>query len=71
MSNKSSYGGGGLEVFLRAIVETTGPVRAEGCLVHRGRKLATAEGRLLDQNSKLLARSATTCMIMPLAEPNS
>jgi acyl-coenzyme A thioesterase PaaI-like protein len=71
MSDKLSYGGGDLEVILRAVVEATGPVRAEGCLVHRGRKLATAEGRLLDQNSNLLACSATTCMIMPLAEPNS
>jgi uncharacterized protein (TIGR00369 family) len=53
---------------VRAIVEDTGPVRAEGRIIHRGRRLATADGRLLDQNGKLLADGTTTCMIISLTE---
>jgi uncharacterized protein (TIGR00369 family) len=53
---------------VRAINEGTGPVRAEGRLIHRGRTLATADGRLLDQDGRLLAHGTTTCMIMPLPE---
>ena len=51
---------------VRAILEDTGPVRAEGRIVHRGRRMATAEGRMLDQAGKLLAHGTTTCMIMQL-----
>lgn len=53
---------------VRAIHEGTGPVRAEGRIVHRGRRLATADGRILDQHGKLLAHGTTTCMVMPLTE---
>lgn len=50
--------------FARPITRDTGRVLAEGTLVHRGRTVATAEGRLLAQDSgKLLAHSTTTCMI--------
>lgn len=49
---------------VRAITVDTGPVRAEGRIVHRGRRLATADGRLLDLSGKLLAHGTTTCMIM-------
>jgi len=51
---------------VRAITAETGPVRAEGHLVHRGRRIATADGRLMDGNGKLLAHGTTTCMIMEL-----
>ncbi len=40
-----------------------GEVRAEGWLVHRGRTLATAEGRLFEQAGKLFAHGNTTVMI--------
>jgi uncharacterized protein (TIGR00369 family) len=33
----------------------SGEVRAEGSIVHRGRTIATAEGRLLDASGKLIA----------------
>lgn len=54
---------------VRAVYADSGPVRAEGHVVHRGRRVATAEGRLVDRNGKLLAHGTTTCMIMPMAKP--
>lgn len=54
---------------VRGITAETGPVRAEGRIVHRGRRMATAEGRLLDTSGKLLAHGTTTCMVMALTSP--
>ena len=53
---------------VRAIVEETGLVRAEGRIVHRGRRVATAEGKLLDGDGNLLAHGTTTCLIISLPE---
>jgi uncharacterized protein (TIGR00369 family) len=50
---------------LRPMTKDTGPVRAEGTLLSRGRRGATAEGRLTDANGKLLAHATTTCLIFP------
>lgn len=52
----------------RPITEATGPVIAEGKLVNRGARIATAEGRLCDLNGKLLAHGTTTCLLMPRRE---
>lgn len=49
----------------RAISAKTGPITAEGKIVHRGRKVATAEGRLTDEQGRLLAHASTTCLILP------
>ena len=38
-------------------------VHAVGTVVHRGRRLATAEGRLTDEHGKLVAHATTGCMI--------
>lgn len=56
----------GLEVkFLRPITRDTGAVRCLGEVVHRGRRQATAEGRLVAAESgKVLATGTTTCMIL-------
>ena len=43
----------------------TGPVRAEGRIIHRGRTVATSEGDLKDGAGKLYAHATTTCMIFP------
>jgi uncharacterized protein (TIGR00369 family) len=51
---------------LRPLTKDTGVVRAEGTLLSRGRRGATAEGRLTDANGKLLAHATTTCLIFPL-----
>jgi uncharacterized protein (TIGR00369 family) len=52
--------------FVRPITADTGPVRCEGLIVHRGGRVATAEGRLIAQNTgKLLAHGSSTCLIIP------
>jgi uncharacterized protein (TIGR00369 family) len=57
-----------LEVkFLRPITRDTGLVRAEAEVVHRGRKQATVEARLVAADSgKLLATGTSTCLIFEL-----
>jgi uncharacterized protein (TIGR00369 family) len=48
---------------VRPLTEKTGPVTAEGRLVHRGRTMATAEGYLKESAGKLYAHATTTCAI--------
>ncbi len=38
---------------------------ATGTVVHRGRRLATAEGRVLDERGRLVAHGTTSCMVFP------
>ena len=54
--------------FVRAVTTATGEVRAEGRLTSRGRRVATADGRLVDAEGSVLALATTTCMIFPVAE---
>lgn len=49
--------------FVRALTDAVPLVRAEGRLVHAGRQVATAEGRLVDPAGKLYAHATTTCLI--------
>ncbi len=50
---------------VRPITRETGWVRAEGEVLHRGRRQATAQARLADRESgKLLAHATSTCMIL-------
>ena len=50
--------------FVRAITSDTGRVRCEATVIHRGRTVATAEGRLVEERTgKLLAHGTTTCLI--------
>ncbi len=48
---------------VRPLTKDTGPLRTEGWVVHCGRSMATAEGRIIDQNGKLYAHANTTCMV--------
>jgi uncharacterized protein (TIGR00369 family) len=52
--------------FVRPMSSQTGEVRGEGRVVHCGRSIATAEGRLFTADGKLVAHGSTTCMIFPL-----
>ena len=52
--------------FVRAMTDQTGRVRAEGRVIHPGKRAATAEGNLYDGRGKLLAHATTTCLIFPL-----
>lgn len=51
---------------VRAIMENTGPVRAEGRVLHLGRQIGTAEGQLRDEQGRLYAHATTTCLIFPI-----
>lgn len=51
--------------FVRPLNKDTGPVRAEGNVIHRGRTVATSDGTLKDGAGKLYAHATTTCMIFP------
>jgi uncharacterized protein (TIGR00369 family) len=48
---------------VRPITPQTGPIRAEGVVLQRGRRIGTAEGRITDANGKLLAHGTTTCLV--------
>jgi len=50
---------------LRPITPDTGPIKAEGIVMSRGRRVGTAEGRVTDANGRLLAHGTTTCLIFP------
>lgn len=49
--------------FIRPMSAQTGEVRGEGRVVHSGQKIATAEGRLLGADGKIIAHGSTTCMV--------
>jgi uncharacterized protein (TIGR00369 family) len=49
--------------FLRPIRPETGPIRAEGAVINRGRRVGVAEGRVTDGKGRLLAHGTTTCLI--------
>ena len=56
--------------YTRAILPTSGRLRAEGRIIHSGRQLATAEGRLTGiEDGKLYAHGSTTCLVMPVQRP--
>jgi uncharacterized protein (TIGR00369 family) len=50
---------------LRPITPETGPIKAEGVVLSCGRRVGTAEGRVTDQQGRLLAHGTTTCLIFP------
>jgi uncharacterized protein (TIGR00369 family) len=50
---------------VRPITPDTGPIRAEGIVISRGRRVGTAEGRVTDGTGRLLAHGTTTCLIFP------
>jgi uncharacterized protein (TIGR00369 family) len=51
---------------VRPITPQTGPIRAEGKVLNRGRRVGTAEGRITDSSGRLLAHGTTTCLIFPI-----
>ncbi len=51
--------------YIRAMSDATGRVLAEGRIVHRGRRTATAEGRLFTASEEtLIAHASTGCLIL-------
>jgi uncharacterized protein (TIGR00369 family) len=49
--------------YVRAITADTGLLECIGEVIHMGRRMATAEGKLLGADGKLYAHGTTTCMI--------
>jgi uncharacterized protein (TIGR00369 family) len=48
---------------LRPITPETGLIKAEGVVLNCGRRVGTAEGRITDQQGRLLAHGTTTCLV--------
>jgi uncharacterized protein (TIGR00369 family) len=51
--------------YVRPMTAATGPVRCIGEVIHQGRRMATAQARLIDSQGKLYSHGTTTCMIFP------
>lgn len=51
---------------LRPLTDRVPLVRCEGRVVHAGRQVATAEGRIVGPDGKLYAHATTTCLIFDL-----
>lgn len=47
----------------RAITADTGRLRCEASVIHTGRRIATAEGRVTGADGRLYAHGTSTCMI--------
>jgi uncharacterized protein (TIGR00369 family) len=51
--------------YTRATTPGSGLVRAEGKIVHIGKQLGTAEGRITDPQGRVLAHATTSCLVFP------
>ena len=51
---------------VRGAVAGKEPLRAIGKVLHCGRQLATAEGRIVDASGKLYAHATTTCLVFEM-----
>ena len=52
---------------VRAVTAESGEIRSEGEVVHRGSRVATAQGRVARvSDGKLVAHGTSTCLILPL-----
>jgi uncharacterized protein (TIGR00369 family) len=50
--------------FLRPITTETGTVRCTGSVVSMGKRVAVAEGILVDSSERMLARGSATCLLI-------
>jgi uncharacterized protein (TIGR00369 family) len=55
--------------FVRPITAATGLLRCRGVVVHRGRTVATAEGRVEGADGKLYAHGTSTLLVLPEPAP--
>ena len=53
--------------YIRAARTDGQTLTATGSVVHVGRRTATAEGKVLDGNGKLIAHATTTCLVLSAA----
>ena len=52
--------------YVRALTDRVPRVRAIGEVIHRGRRVATAEARLVGPDDKLYAHATTTCLVFDI-----
>lgn len=57
--------------FIRAVRESSGPLTAEGVVLHVGGNVASAEGKIYDDRKRLVAHGSETCMIWNAGEARS
>ncbi|MDP6708386.1 MAG: PaaI family thioesterase [Alphaproteobacteria bacterium] len=50
--------------FTRALLADTGEVFADASVIHRGGRIATAEGRITDATGRLYAHATSICLIL-------
>jgi uncharacterized protein (TIGR00369 family) len=50
--------------FLRPVTVNTGPITAEGSVVHLGRRTALAEARITDPAGKICVTATSSCLVM-------
>jgi uncharacterized protein (TIGR00369 family) len=55
--------------FLRPVTVETGPVIAEGTVVHLGRRTALAEARLTDAAGKVYVAATSSCLLLRPEQP--
>jgi uncharacterized protein (TIGR00369 family) len=53
---------------IRPLTSDTGEVRCEANVLHSGRRMATAEAKVIDRQGKLYGHGTTTCLIFPMGE---
>lgn len=53
--------------YTRAMTQDSGPLRADGRMVHRSKRTALAEGQLFDRQGRLCAHATATFHISPPA----
>jgi uncharacterized protein (TIGR00369 family) len=52
--------------YVRPMFEGTGAVRCEAAVINMGRTVATADGKILDGQGRLVAHGTTTCLIFAI-----
>lgn len=50
--------------FLRPVTVATGPITAEGTVVHLGRRTALAEAKITDESGKMYVTATSSCLVM-------
>jgi uncharacterized protein (TIGR00369 family) len=57
--------------FLRPVTVATGPITAEGTVVHLGRRTALAEARITDAAGKVYVTATSSCLLLRPEDPGS
>jgi uncharacterized protein (TIGR00369 family) len=55
--------------FVRPVTEATGRLACEAIVLHSGRRIATAEAKVRDDEGRLYAHASTTCSILAAPRP--